>query len=80
MNVTLQLLTLLAASVIFFKIEPALNRMRKACPLWLRLTYAFALVLSAGLVLMITQGYVPPLWLALLLACAASALTTRRIA
>lgn len=80
MNVTLQLLTLLAAAVIFFKIEPALNRMSGACPVWLRITYALALVLSAGMVLMITQGYEPPLWLALLLTCGASALVTRQIA
>jgi hypothetical protein len=80
MNVTLQLLTLLAAAVIFFKIEPALNRMSAACPVWLRIMYAVALVLSAGMVLMITQGYVPPLWLALLLMCGASALATRQIA
>lgn len=67
MNLAIQLVTLLSAALIFLKIEPMLNRMGHACRLSVRFALSAMAIGSAGVVLIVTQGYVPPVWVSLLL-------------
>jgi len=59
MTHTLQVIALLAAVVIFWRVEPAINLMGGNCRLPIRFAFWLLAVGSAGLVLSITQGYVP---------------------
>ena len=72
----LQAVTLLASLVIFFRVEPAVNLMGRACRLPVRVSYWALAVGSAWLVLSVSQGYQPPPPVALL--CAAAALHAAR--
>jgi len=56
----LQGVTLLAALVIFFRVEPIVNLMGRACRLPVRVAFWLLAVGSAWLMLSITQGYQPP--------------------
>lgn len=75
---TLQALTFVACLVIFFKVEPVLNQMQGNCRVVVRLAFAFLAVGSAGVILMITQGYIPNPWLSLLIAGTALLLVSER--
>ena len=56
----LQAVTLLAALVIFFRVEPIVNLMGRTCRLPVRVAFWLLAVGSAWLMLSITQGYQPP--------------------
>lgn len=56
----LQGVALLAALVIFFRVEPIVNLMGRACRLPVRVAFWLLAVGSAWLMLSITQGYQPP--------------------
>lgn len=73
-----QVITALACAVIFYKSEPVLNKMRKDCRVMLRMAFILLTAGSAGIVLMITQGYIPPPWVALLVAGVAFLLLSER--
>lgn len=57
----LQAVALAASLVIFFRVEPAVNLMGRACRLPVRVAFWLLAVGSAWLMLSITQGYRPPL-------------------
>jgi len=59
MTHTLQVIALLAAVVIFWRVEPAINLMSGTCRFPIRVAFWLLAVGAAGLVLLITQGYVP---------------------
>lgn len=56
----LQAVALLASLVIFFRVEPVVNLMGRACRLPVRVAFWLLAVGSAWLMLSITQGYQPP--------------------
>lgn len=74
---TLQIVTMLAAAVVFFTVEPLLNRMQSTCGLLIRSTYSGLLVIAAGIILFVSQGYQPPVWLSVVLAAIAALLLCR---
>ena len=82
MNLAIQLVTLLSAALIFLKVEPMLNQMGHGCRLSVRIAISAMAVGSAGIVLIVTLGYVPPVWISLLLGGVAAMLLIdrRRIA
>lgn len=59
MTATLQALGLAAAIAVFLLSEPHLNRMERGCRIAVRVAFWLLVVGSAGVVLMITQGYAP---------------------
>jgi hypothetical protein len=74
----LQAVTLLASLVIFFRVEPAVNLMGRACRLPVRVAFWTLSVGSAWLVLSITQGYRPSLPVTLTICGIAVLLVTER--
>lgn len=59
MTLMLQMIGLLAGIAIFWRVEPVLNLMTPHCRLSVRLAVWLLTVGACGLILTITQGYVP---------------------
>lgn len=57
----LQAIAMTASLVIFFRVEPVVNLMGRACRFPVRVAFWLLAVGSAWLMLSITQGYRPPL-------------------
>ena len=74
----LQAVALLASLVIFFRVEPVVNLMGRACRLPVRAAFWLLAVGSAWLMLSITQGYRPPLSVVLTLCGLAVLLVAER--
>lgn len=74
----LQAVALAASLVIFFRAEPAVNLMGRACRLPVRVAFWLLAVGSAWLMLSITQGYRPPLSVTLTLCGVAVLLVAER--
>lgn len=74
----LQAATLLAALVIFFRVEPVVNLMGRACRFSVRVAFWLLAVGSAWLMLSISQGYQPPPAVALTLCGLAVLLVAER--
>lgn len=74
----MQAVTLLAALVIFFRAEPAVNLMGRTCRLPVRVAFWLLTVGSAWLMLSITQGYRPPMSVTLTLCGLAVLLVAER--
>lgn len=67
-SIICQILALTAAGVIFWRSEPVINLMGPGCRVVVRLAFWFLLVGSAGLIVAISQGYVPG-WPLVLILC-----------
>lgn len=78
LTLTVQLCTVLACMVIFFRTEPVLNQMARGCKFHIRVAFWLLVVGSVGAGSAVLLGWTPPPFVAILLAGVALLLVGER--